>query len=216
MSVDVQRPGSKRDAKAELKAAKAYAKAQRPWYKKKRWLLSLGFVLLIVGAAAGSSGTNTGETAANADGASQATSEKDSGDDATTGKVGEQLTNAGTTYEVTGVRTASTIGDPDVLGQRADGKFVIVDLALTNNKDETKTFTQAAAHIATADGKKYETTDTAVLAFGDESLLMRDIQPELTARGKLAFDLPPSKIDGAKLVIEDLSGNGEITVDLDI
>lgn len=36
-----------RNAKAELKAAKAYAKANRPWYKKKRFWL-LGFIILIV------------------------------------------------------------------------------------------------------------------------------------------------------------------------
>jgi hypothetical protein len=91
---------------------------------------------------------------------------------------------------------------------------VIVSLALTNNKDETKTFMDSSAHIETADGKKYETSDKTVLAFGEKSLLLKDIQPELTAHGKLAFDLPPNKVDGAKLVIADLFGNGEITVDL--
>jgi hypothetical protein len=40
-------PPNRRDAKAEAKAAKAYYKAQRPWYKKKRWILSLGLILLI-------------------------------------------------------------------------------------------------------------------------------------------------------------------------
>jgi hypothetical protein len=40
------RPGP-RDAKAELKAAKAYAKAQRPWFKRKRFI-DLGPILLII------------------------------------------------------------------------------------------------------------------------------------------------------------------------
>jgi hypothetical protein len=215
VSVEVERPANKRDAKAELKAAKAYAKAQRPWYKKKRWLLSLGFVLLIVAAAAGSSGTTTGDSASTS-GEPQAAVGGDEGASATSGGVGEKLTNAGTTYEVTNVETATTIGDPELIGARADGKFVIVSLELTNNKDETKTFSEASAHIETADGKKYETSDKTVLAFGDESLLLKDIQPELTASGKLAFDLPPSKIDGATLVVEDLFGNGEIKVDLGV
>jgi len=42
--------------KAEARAAKAYAKAMRPWYKKKRYIFSLGALLLIVIAAAGSGG----------------------------------------------------------------------------------------------------------------------------------------------------------------
>jgi hypothetical protein len=48
-------PPSPRDAKADAKAAKAYSKAMRPWYKKKRWILSLGLILLIGVASVGSS-----------------------------------------------------------------------------------------------------------------------------------------------------------------
>jgi hypothetical protein len=218
VSVDVERPSTKRDAKAELKAAKAYAKAQRPWYKKKRWVLSLGPVLLVVAIAVASSLTTSGNSASNSGEASSQTTGENAGggDTGKSGGVGEELTNAGTTYEVTRVTTATTIGDPELGGARADGKFVIVSLALTNNKDETKTFTEGSAHIETADGKKYETSDKTVLAFGEESLLLKDIQPELTAKGKLAFDLPPNKINGAKLVIEDLFGDGEIKVDLGV
>ena len=104
--------------------------------------------------------------------------------------VGQALENAGTTYKATSATTASEVGDPDFGGARADGTFVIVDLELTNNKDETKTFMDGSAKIVTADGKKYETSDKAVLAFSDDSLLLKDIQPDLTARGKLAFELP--------------------------
>ncbi len=199
-----------KNPKAEAKAAKAYAKAVRPWYKKKRWVLSLGFVLLIVAVASGSSSDTGGAGTTAASGGST----KSSGDEATTGKVGEALTNAGTTYEVTNVETATEIGDPDFGGARADGTFVIVDLELTNNKDETKTFTDASAKIETADGNEYETSDKTVLAFGDEGLLLKDIQPDLTTRGKLAFELPSGKVAGSTLVVEDLFGDGEIKVDL--
>lgn len=43
-----------RNPKADAKAAKAYAKASRPWYKKKRWL-ALGAFLLIIAISVGSS-----------------------------------------------------------------------------------------------------------------------------------------------------------------
>lgn len=45
---DEPSPEQPRDAKAEAAAAKAYANAQRPWYTKKRWIFSIGAVLLIV------------------------------------------------------------------------------------------------------------------------------------------------------------------------
>jgi hypothetical protein len=52
--------GDPRDAKAQAKAEKAYRKAQRPWYKKKRYVLPLGLVVLIVLISALSGGGGSG------------------------------------------------------------------------------------------------------------------------------------------------------------
>lgn len=216
-----------RNPKAEAKAAKAYAKAMRPWYKKKRVLIPAGIVVLaMVGSAAsgqksGSGSTSSaasssvaGHTAAKHDQHAATSAEHTAKPDETVGKVGQAVTNAGTTYKVTDVRTAKTIGDPDLLGARADGTFVIVDLQLTNNKDETKTFLESSAKLKTSDGKEYETSDKAIASFGDDSLLLKDIQPDLTTHGKLAFELPPSKVGGSTLDIQDLYGSGEVKVNL--
>lgn len=210
-------PARPRNPKAEAKADRAYAKASRPWYKKKRWILPLGLVLLVAVASAGSGGGG-GMGAGDGGSASRSSNPNAGGGSGDGGgkaaHVGQAVTNAGTTYEVTGVSTARTIGDPQLVGARADGRFVIVSLKLTNNKDETKTFTESSARLRTRDGNEYETSDKTVLAFGDQSLLLKDIQPDLTARGKLAFDVPPNKVKGSTLVVEDLFGDGEITVDL--
>jgi hypothetical protein len=50
--------------KAAAKAAKAYAKAMRPWYKKKRYLISLAAIGLVVIVAVSSSGSTTTTTTA--------------------------------------------------------------------------------------------------------------------------------------------------------
>lgn len=42
--------------RADAKAEKAYEKASRPWYKKKRFILPLGFIALMIAVAAGSGG----------------------------------------------------------------------------------------------------------------------------------------------------------------
>jgi hypothetical protein len=47
---------SHRDAKAAAKAAKAYAKAQRPWYKKKRFIAPAGVVAVIAAIAISTAG----------------------------------------------------------------------------------------------------------------------------------------------------------------
>ena len=195
-----------RNPKAEIKAAKAYAKATRPWYKKKRVIIPAGLVVLTIAGSAGSSGDTGSATASGtaAAAASQkpgtsdkraATPDKKAGNsEDEVAKVGQAVTNAGTTYKVTNVRATKQIGDPDLLGARADGKFVIVDLQLTNKKDKTKTFMESNVKLKASNGKEYETSDKAIMAFGDESLMLKDIQPDLTTRGKLAFEVPPSKV----------------------
>jgi hypothetical protein len=67
---DPNGPQSPQDAKARAKAEKAYRKAQRPFYKKKRFILPALFLLLIViiVATAGGGG-KTSSTAASAGGA---------------------------------------------------------------------------------------------------------------------------------------------------
>ena len=60
-----QQPGGVGNPKADRAAAKAYAKAQRPWYKKKRILLPLA-LFAIIGisvASSGGGGSNTVTTA---------------------------------------------------------------------------------------------------------------------------------------------------------
>ena len=54
-----------RNPKADHKAAKAYAKATRPWYKKKRWWVA-GLLLMIIniGAVGGGAGSDNAEPTA--------------------------------------------------------------------------------------------------------------------------------------------------------
>jgi hypothetical protein len=129
------------------------------------------------------------------------------------GNVGDTVRNAGTSYKVAKVRTTKTLGDPEFLGERANGTFVIVNLAITNHKNKTKTFTNSTAKLTTADGREYETSTDAEMSL-DKSLMLEDIQPDLTTRGQLAFDVPESKLNGAKLVIEDFWGNGKVRIKL--
>jgi hypothetical protein len=203
-----------RNFKAEAKAAKAYAKAMRPWYKKKRVLIPAGFVILALAASAASgSGSSTSNSSGSNTSVSTSAGHKSAADN-TSGTVGQDVTNAGTTYKVTGVNVTDQLGDPELGGARADGKFVVVDLSLTNNKNETKTFLASTAKLVTRDGKEYDTSDDASMALGDKSLLLKDIQPDLTTSGKLAFDVPPSKVSGSALVIDDIWGSGQVKVDL--
>lgn len=120
--------------------------------------------------------------------------------------IGQTAKLEGTAYTVTGASTQSNVGGE--FGEKADGVFVVVDLTIENTKDETKTFMDTAAVFIAKDGTKYEGSDAA-LYLGDESLLLRDMQPDLATKGKLVFDVPPAKAAGGVLQVSDLFGRGE-------
>ena len=83
-----QQPMSHKEAKASVKAQKAYAKATRPWYMKKRfWALGIVAVLII-----GSALANMGNSSAPA--ASSATTAAPSSDAAATPTVAPAQTSA--------------------------------------------------------------------------------------------------------------------------
>lgn len=59
----------RREANADAKAAKARAKAMRPWWKKKRFILPLAFVILIaiIAVTTGNSGDDTEQASTGSD-----------------------------------------------------------------------------------------------------------------------------------------------------
>lgn len=125
--------------------------------------------------------------------------------------VGQPITNAGMTYLVTKASTEQSL--PFDTEPETGATFVVVEMTLTNKKNETKTFTDAMAKLRGGD-VTFDTTSKAVFAFGDNSLLLKQVQPGLPTRGKLAFEIPTNKVKGAQLVIKDFWSNDEIVVNL--
>lgn len=203
---------SYKDAKAQAKAAKAYAKAQRPFYKKKRVIIPAAILAIFVIAQVSGGGESDNGTAVDNKGSHASTkSSGHTGSATKTFKVGQTVSLEGTHYTVTGASTQSNIGGQ--FGQNADGKFVVVDLTIENKKDETKTFMDSAATFVAKDGTKYSGSDAAIY-LGDASLFLRDMQPDLATKGKLVFDVPPAKVAGGVLLVEDLFGRGEAHINL--
>lgn len=206
--------------KAAAKAAKAYAKATRPWYKKKRFILPIALVLLIVIISAASSGDETDNTAEKVSGqssAGQKTTDEKATDTPTVFRVGDTVKLAGTQYTVTSARTSPTVGDNEFTRETADGIFIVVDLTIENVKDETKTFSSSSVNVVAGNGKSYSPDNDgtfAVLGSGGESLLIADMQPDVPKSGTIVFDVPADATAGSKLVVSDFWGDGEASIAL--
>jgi hypothetical protein len=216
-------PTDARDAKARAKADKAYAKASRPWYKKKRFIVpgALLVLIVIIAATSGGGGGDNGTVVSDStstSGDKAATDDEGSADEGSASKgsadnpykVGQTVALEGTEYTVTGARTQKKVGG--IFGEKAAGVFVVVDLTIENKKNETKTFMDEAATFIAADETEYSGSDAAI--YLDNSLWLTDMQPDLPIDGQLLFDVPPTKVAGGLVRVEDLFGGGEAYIDL--
>jgi hypothetical protein len=81
--------------RADAKAAKAYAKASRPWYKKKRWIAGIALLIIIIAAAAGSGGGGGDDDKSSNDTSSSSDKSADTKkDDGNSGKKSDAKANA--------------------------------------------------------------------------------------------------------------------------
>lgn len=130
------------------------------------------------------------------------------------GAVGEDIENAGLTYKVTSARTTNQVGDT-AYGQKPKqgATFVVVDMILTNDKDETTTFSEDAGQIR-ADGETFQTARYATVSLGEKSLILNDVRPGIATRRSVVFMVPIAALPAAKLVIHDPDLDGKIELDL--
>ena len=213
--------------RADAKAEKAYAKATRPWYKKKRWITLIVFVALI-GIVSVTGGSDTGgpeqvsgstsvsdDTSSASDDSGSAGKDK-AGSKSNPIKVGETVKLEGTQYTVKSAKRKSTVGG-QFFNEKANGVFVVVKLKVENKKDETKTFSDGATKFISTDDKKYSTDSEGTMASageGDESFILMDMQPDVPETGILVYDVPNGKAKGGLLEVSDLFGRGEAYIDL--
>jgi hypothetical protein len=130
-----------------------------------------------------------------------------------TAKVGDRVTLKGTTYRVTSAETTDSLGTNEFDTVQANGQFVVVKLTLTNRKDEPATILEDNLRLIGGNGKNYTTSTDAILAVED-SFLLEEIQPDVSQKGTLVYDLPPGAVKGAKLEVTDLFSDSKAEIKL--
>jgi hypothetical protein len=92
-------------------------------------------------------------------------------------------------------KTAKTIGDQEYgLGAKANGIYVVAELSVKNNKNESVTLTSETVSLVAGE-KTYSPDNNAEVALvgsGGKTFLLEDLGPAVTLKGKVAFDVSPS------------------------
>lgn len=98
-------------------------------------------------------------------------------------------------WKLNKAKTAKTIGEQEYgLGAKANGAYVIADLSVKNNKNESVTLTSETVSLVA--GEKTYSSDTsaeiALAGSGGKTFLFEDLGPGVTLKGSIAFDVAPS------------------------
>lgn len=202
------------EARVEAAAAKARAKALRPWYRKKRFLLPLALVVLIGIAMASSGGEDEPEKIGS-------TGTTEPADDATTTttaapnngpfKVGDIVRRGDLEAAVLSVN-ADYAPNNDYIRPDAGNKFVGVELQVKNTGTESETLsTLLQFKLRDASNAQY---DIDVFGVPDPRFPDGELAAGDTNRGWIGFEVPDDA-GGLKFVFDaDVFGEGRITWEL--
>ena len=220
----------RRQAKANIAAEKARAKASRPWFKKKRFVIPLGLLVLLVLASAltASNEPETTDTASPAadDPASPAADEEASpaaDDEAQGGEEGDeaQVTGIGTPardgkfeFTVNGFRCGETTVGEEFFEEEAQGQFCFLDVRVQNIGDRRQFLSADDQKLLDAQGTQYSPSSVATFALDPQgSTLFEDINPGNAVEGTIVFDVPQgAQITRAEL--HDSVFSGGVVVNL--
>ncbi len=221
-------PMTAAEAAAQAKAAKAHAKRLRPWFKKKRFVAPLSLVALITvvtlanggdtttsatpaatpsaPAAAKAAPTPAAKPATTADPkAAEATrATKPAADPPASATIGTAVTSGDFEVTITRVRPGVKSVGTEFLSEKAQGRYVLVDLKATNSGDEAHYLLGSDITLLDARGREFSVDEMASIYVSDNNPLLEEINPGNTSKGTLVFDLPK----GVKATQAQISAGG--------
>jgi opacity protein-like surface antigen len=106
------------------------------------------------------------------------------------------------TYRLVSASRSSTIGDPNVFGEKANGVYVILTIKVKSNKDESATLTDSVFKLE-VNGNTYDPDNAGTVAAvgnGQEPFFLETIGPDSSLQGKVVFDVPKRVLRRGPLV----------------
>ena len=93
----------------------------------------------------------------------------------------------------------------ELIGERADGVFVILDVEIENTGRTAEYLLDSEVKLLDNQRREFSTS-IASIYLGEEAFLFEEINPGIKKRGKLVFDVPPSLLEEGGLKIRIPTG----------
>jgi hypothetical protein len=215
LGTDQQSPNTHKDAKAQAKAAKAYAKASRPWYKKKRFMLLLAFVVIVIISVANSGGSSD-SSSGSSDQSKDSSSTSATGSDSSSKVAGlnDPVRDGKFQFTVKNVKCGKNRIGSAGFGTKAQGQFCLVSVKVENIGDEAQTMFGDNQHMYDAQGRKFSADTEAAIYLGDKAqTLFEEINPGNKINGVVVFDVPKNA-KPASLELHDSAFSDGVKVNL--
>jgi hypothetical protein len=202
-----------KSAKAQAKAEKAYQKASRPFYKKKRFILLAAIVLIVVIAAISTQGGG-GDKSSSSSSSSVSGGDSSSGSSAKAVELNQAARDGKFEFTVKGVDCSKTSLGDTTFGTKAQGVFCLVSVHVSNIGNEAQTLDATSQYGYDAAGKKYSTDTEAEIYLGDQAnTLFNQLNPGSSVDGTLVYDVPAgTKL--TKIELHDSMFSGGVDVNL--
>lgn len=185
---------ARKQAKADVAAAKARAKAERPlWKKPWFWILALIVVVVVASMAGGDdTGTTTGDTAQEDAGGDDGGSERSG--------IGQPAEDGNFTFTVQGIDCGvKTLGNNQFTRTKAQGEFCIAEMTVENHGDEASLMDGSSQYLFIGDKRYSADTDAIFADKRAEAFFIEEINPGLTVDGIIVWDVPsgsqPEKLE---------------------
>jgi hypothetical protein len=119
---------------------------------------------------------------------------------ATTGRIGTAVTAGGFTVRVDGVTAVRSVTSEEKKPVRPDGVFVVVTAAATSRRNPVQL---SGVWLRTRDGREFRQSVKDVTTPAAATLDDAALSPGLWRRGPFVFEIPPSLLAGATLLVSD-------------
>lgn len=209
-------PISKQEAKAQAAAAAAYAKSQRSWPARHKFLTGLGVVVVgggIMMAAQGGGPDSTG-TPSNGITTNQAQGSTKSDPQGSTKKapgLNTAVRDGQFEFTVKGLKYGVTSVGPEGIAEKAQGQFVLVKVHVANIGDTAQMLSGSDQYAFDAQNRKYSASTAAEIVLADAQTFLKDINPGNSVDGTIVFDVPKA-VKITRLELHDSPFSGGVSV----
>lgn len=165
---------------------------QPSWFRRHKILTTL-LALVVLGVAikvgGGDSGAPADSPAASAPSV-KAPAKSAAAPAKTTPKIGTPVRDGKFEFTVTKVEPGVAAVGNDVLGEKAQGQFVLVHVTVENIGTESQALSDGAQKVRDAKGREFTADSAAAMYLKDNQVLYNEINPGNTVKGTLVFDMP--------------------------